>query len=168
MRQRRSKLARYMMRAEVVAENSHDEDTQVGAILVSNKTGSVIAEGFNGFARHAPDAVLPSTRPDKYEYMIHSEENLVANCARLGISMDDCFVVITHTPCRKCMRLLWQCGITELVCKQKYRDYHELLLMDDIKIEETTTPEGFVRLVYQPGDVPLSSRSDRVSSGYLS
>lgn len=148
MRIRKSKLERYMLLAQDAAEGSHDEDTQVGAILVKNSSGAVIATGCNGFVRGADDKNLPSTRPDKYPYMVHSETNLVANCAKHGISMDDCVVVITHTPCVNCMRLLWQCGITEVIAKQKYKDFDSLLQMEDLKIEEEATAEGFVRLIY--------------------
>ena len=72
--------------AEQAAKKSPDAETKVGAVLVNNKTGAVIAMGFNGFIRGACDILLPKTRPDKYVYMVHGEVNLIANCARHGIS----------------------------------------------------------------------------------
>jgi deoxycytidylate deaminase len=47
------------------------------------------------------------------------------------------------------MRLLWQAGITKVVCKDKYRDFQDLLRMDDIGILESVTPEGFTMLEYE-------------------
>lgn len=137
-----------MKMAEDVAQRSHDSETQVGAILVANKSGAILATGYNGFVRGADDEKLPNTRPEKYKFIVHSEENLIANCARHAISMDDCMVVCTMSPCVKCMRLLFQCGITKVVVKDKYRDYEDLKKMQDIEIKEKKTPEGFFELTY--------------------
>lgn len=149
---RPSKYEIFMEIAQSVAKRSHDSETKVGAVLISNKSGAMLATGFNGFVRGAPDGKLPTTRPDKYKFIVHSEENLVANCARHGISMDDCTLVCTHSPCVKCMRLIFQCGITQVLVKEKYRDFDSLKQMEDVQITETTTPEGFYLLTYQVKD----------------
>jgi dCMP deaminase len=145
---RQNKFENYMEQATVAAKRSHDAETQVGSVLVKNSTGAVVATGFNGFARGVNDEKLPNVRPDKYEYIIHAEENLVANCARHGISMDDCTIYVTLTPCKKCMRLLWNCGITRVIAASKYRDFTELASMMDLKIDQRDTEEGFVELTY--------------------
>jgi len=46
--------------------------------------------------------------------MVHAEQNLICNCARHGISMNNCVIVCTMSPCVQCMRFLWQCGITKI------------------------------------------------------
>ena len=132
--------------AEAVAKRSHDEETKVGAILIKNDTGMVIASGHNGFVRGAPDENLPKVRPDKYQYMVHAEENLLAHCARNGINVDNCKLVITLSPCQRCLRLMWQAGITEVICRDIYRDH--CIDMKDIDIEQETTKEGYHRLRY--------------------
>lgn len=142
---RPSKIANLMNLAEVVAQRSHDAETQVGALLVSNKTGAILATGFNGFVRGTKDKELPNTRPDKYPYMVHAEQNLIANCARHGISMDDCNVVCTHSPCVICMRLLFQCGITEVLYKISYADSDKVKEMKDIKVIEIATEEPDIK-----------------------
>ena len=129
-----SKFEMYMEMARVAAKRSHDAETQVGAVLVNNTTGAVLATGCNGFVRGARDNELPNTRPEKYKYMVHAEENLVANCARHGISMDNCTLYCTMSPCVKCMRLLWQCGITSIIVENLYRDVEDIQAMDDIKL----------------------------------
>jgi dCMP deaminase len=133
--------------AEAVSLRSHDTETKVGAILVKNDTGMVVATGHNGFVRGASDEDLPTTRPDKYEYMVHAEENLLAHCAKSGISIDDCTLIITLSPCQKCLRLMWQSGITTVVCRDLYRDHK--IDMEDIDIEQTTTKEGYYELKYR-------------------
>jgi dCMP deaminase len=121
----------------------------VGSVLIKNSTGAIIASAYNGFVRKAPDSKLPNTRPDKYQYMMHSEKNLVANCARHGISMDDCTVVCTHSPCVDCMRFLWQCGITRVICETKYKDFDSLKNMKDLAIKETDISDGLTLLEYE-------------------
>lgn len=119
--------------AETIAKRSHDAETKVGSVLV-NDTNAIIATSFNGFVRGANDAYLPSNRPEKYEYILHSEQNLICNCAHQGISMKGCFLVCTLSPCKLCMRLLYNCGITKIIAKDLYRDYNEVLEMKDIKV----------------------------------
>ena len=145
---RPSKYRAAMNMAKQAAELSHDEETQVGSVLIKNKTGAIIASAYNGFVRQAPDSKLPATRPDKYPYMMHSEKNLVSNCAKHGIAMDDCTVVCTHSPCEDCTRFLWQCGITHVVCETKYRDFDKLQNLLDIRITETELPDGLILLKY--------------------
>jgi dCMP deaminase len=137
-----------MAMAEVAASRSHDTETKVGSILVKADTGAVIATGCNGFVRGADDTNLPTHRPEKYDYIVHSEMNLIANCARHGVSTDNCFVVCTLTPCKICMRMLWQCGISRVIAKSKYRDLDEILAMTDLAVD-IRSEEGFVDLIYR-------------------
>jgi dCMP deaminase len=148
MVERPSKLKVCMNMAEAASALSHDTQTQVGALLVKNDSMAIVATGYNGFVRGAPDKDLPTTRPDKYEYIMHAEENIIAHCTRLGISSNNCTLICTLTPCARCMRLLWQCGITDIIAKDKYRDFDKLLGMRDIKILVSKTEDGFWRLKY--------------------
>lgn len=126
------KVENYYKQALAVAENSPDAETQVGALLINNKTGAVLGSGFNGFVRKANDAVLPKTRPDKYPYMVHAETNMIYNCARHGISTDECFVFSTLSPCVNCCRALYQSGITMVIFRDKYRDFDTQAKMLDL------------------------------------
>lgn len=145
---RPSKLLNYMEIAETVAKRSHDAETKVGALLVNNKSGAIIATGYNGFIKGANDAILPNTRPDKYEYILHAEMNLLTNSARHGISMDDCFLVCTLSPCKLCMRLMINSGVTKVYCKELYRDFEQILAMQDVLVKTNRTPEGFYEILY--------------------
>jgi len=145
---RQSKYKNLMEIAEIVSKRSHDAETQVGAVLVSNKTGAILATGFNGFVRGAKDELLPNTRPDKYQYILHAEKNLILNCARHGISMDDCMLVCTHSPCSACLRDLFQVGITKVLIKEKYKDFEKLKEMKDIDVFAESTEEQYFLLTY--------------------
>lgn len=145
---RPSKFQNYMDIAETVAERSHDAETKVGALLVCNTSGAIIATGYNGFIRGANDEILPNTRPDKYEYILHAEMNLLTNCARHGISMKDCYLISTLSPCKLCMRLMINSGITKVVAKQLYRDFPEITMMKDAVVSVSKTPEDFHEITY--------------------
>lgn len=148
MSQRQTKLQRCMAHAQVAATGSHDAETQVGAVLVKSDSGSVIATGCNGFVRGAPDDKLPRHRPEKYKFIVHAEKNLLANCLYEGIGTRGCFMVTTMTPCRDCMRMMFQAGIKRVVSLQKYSDYNDIVTMPDIKVIESTSPEGYIELTY--------------------
>lgn len=144
---RPSKHAYWMSIAESVAIRSQDSETKVGGILIKNDTGMVVATGHNGFVRGAPDHLLPTTRPEKYKFMVHAEENLVTHCARNGIGVDNCTLVITLSPCQKCLRLMWQAGITQVLCRDIYRDF--TIDLPDLDIVQEQTEEGFYLLTYK-------------------
>ncbi len=135
--------------ATTIAARSHDAETKVGAILINNESGAIIATGYNGFVRGANDSELPNTRPDKYEYILHAEQNLIANAARHGISMADCSLVCTLSPCKLCMRMLLNCGITKVIAKDLYKDFNDILQMRDIKVECTRGDDGFFHITYK-------------------
>jgi dCMP deaminase len=121
------KIKTFIKMAEVFSEESPDEQTKVGAVLIS-KTGRQIASGFNGFLRGAPDHLLPKTRPDKYEYMQHAERNLLYNCLDEGISTRSCTVITTLSPCEECLRACWQAGITTIIYRDLYFSSNDFYL----------------------------------------
>lgn len=143
------KIMAYIRRAEVVAENSPDGETQVGSILVSRQTLSVISEGYNGFVRGTNDEILPKTRPEKYEYIVHAEENLICNAARNGVRTQDCFIVQTISPCIRCARLLYQAGIDTIYFKGWYKGSDRIKELGDLKLTFTNYGECS-KIVIQP------------------
>ena len=149
-----NKLEWKMGFAEQAAKKSHDAETQVGAALFNIKDGSLISIGYNGFVRGADDSKLPTTRPDKYKFIIHAESNLIVNCARNGHSMKDSELFCTMSPCVQCMRLLWQAGVRTVYCKELYRDFHEIFEMKDITLTVDKVYPGYYKIIYKEfGDV---------------
>lgn len=145
---RPSKLENYMDIAETVAKRSHDAETKVGALLINNKSSAIIATGYNGFIRGTIDSELPNTRPDKYNFILHAEMNLLTNCSRHGIAMEDCYLVCTLSPCQLCMRLMINSGVNFVVVKELYRDFEDILKMKDVLVHYNRTPEGFYEIRY--------------------
>jgi dCMP deaminase len=136
--------------AETVAERSHDAETKVGSVLVKTINNTIVSTGFNGFIAGASDDLLPNKRPEKYEYIQHSELNLIANCAKNGISTDNCYVVCTMSPCAKCTRLLVNSGIRKVIAKELYSDFlTEVMNMGDLKVSYHVDENGFYCIRYE-------------------
>lgn len=102
----------FFSEAVLWSRRSHDSQTQCGCVLVKNKTS--VATGYNGFMRDINDTRLPTTRPEKYPFMIHAEANAIYNCAREGKSTLGATAYITAAPCTTCLQMLWQCGIKKI------------------------------------------------------
>lgn len=143
------KLKYYYDRAVATSSASPDPSTKVGALLIHGESGAVIAEGYNGFIRGADDDKLPTTRPEKYDYIIHAETNLLCNAVRHGISTNNCVLFCTISPCIKCMRMLYQAGIKEVYVKGFYSDYEQCSSMLDLNMCVTSLGD-FSRIQMEP------------------
>jgi dCMP deaminase len=125
----------YMDIAIRVSKLSQAIRNKVGCILVKDK--NIIAYGFNG---------MPTGMTNICEYknkegnlitkkeVIHSEENVFAKCAKLGISTDKSIMYITLAPCLTCARLILQHGIIKIIYKNDYRDMSGVKLLEKMGI----------------------------------
>ena len=53
--------------------------------------------------------------------VIHSEQNAISFSAKHGISTNNCIMVLTHSPCFECAKLIIQSGIKEVYYGEQYR-----------------------------------------------
>lgn len=102
----------FLSMAKEVSLRSHDAQTKIGCVLVRDNIPLMM--GYNGFPRDIDDSVLPNTRPYKYPFMRHAEENAIINCAREGISTKGAEAFITAMPCNECLQRLWQADIKKV------------------------------------------------------
>jgi dCMP deaminase len=102
---------------QVTAKRSPCERLQVGCLLV--KDNRIVSQGYNGFL---PGCQHQSIVRDGHEQAtVHAEQNAISDCAKRGVSCEDCIAYITHYPCIICCRILLAAGITKI----KYiNDYH--------------------------------------------
>jgi len=142
-----NKLRNYLKKALVAAENSHDDERQVGAIFVNKLTEIPVSEGYNAFIRKAHDHILPRAGSEKYEYIQHAEQKLLTNCLRNHIDIRDCVTIVTLSPCQDCVRLLWESGIGTIYFPSDkiHETFKHTLAMKDINIKLETLEE-FTRL----------------------
>lgn len=115
MRNRPSWDEYFLMIARTVSTRSHDEETQVGCVIV-NERNHIVGTGYNGFPSGATDGSLPATRPEKYPYMIHSEANAIANSTQ---NLFGCTLYCTLQPCLECMKLIKSSGIKRVVMAER-------------------------------------------------
>ena len=96
--------------AKVVSQRSHDIHTQHGCVI-TDRQNRILGVGYNGFPKGMDDSVLPTSRPEKYAWMIHAERNALSNCV---IRPDDGIAYVTGQCCNDCIMALWQEGIKEV------------------------------------------------------
>jgi len=97
--------------AKVVSQRSHDIHTQHGCII-TDSNNRILGVGYNGFPRGLIDENLPTSRPEKYNWMIHAEKNALANCV---VRPDNGIAYVTGQCCNDCIIALWQEGVTKIV-----------------------------------------------------
>jgi dCMP deaminase len=96
--------------AKVVSQRSHDIHTQHGCVI-TDKNNRILGVGYNGFPKGMDDSVLPTSRPEKYHWMIHAERNALSNCV---IRPDNGIAYVTGQSCNDCIMALWQEGIMKV------------------------------------------------------
>lgn len=97
--------------AEQVSRRSPDPSTKHGCVLVDSDN-RVISTGYNGPVSGLPNEMVPLTRPEKYDWFIHAEDNAVA-FARCDLRGSTAYV--TGPPCAACLRRLLQVGVRRIV-----------------------------------------------------
>lgn len=97
--------------AFVTATRSIDPNTKHGCII-TDKSHRILSIGYNGPPRGLDDSKIPLTRPEKYPFMAHAEENAILN---RNDSMEGSIAYVTGHPCHKCFRMLLQEGVSRIV-----------------------------------------------------
>ncbi len=97
--------------AEQVSRRSPDVHTKHGCVLV-DQGHRVISTGYNGPVAGLPNEIVPLTRPEKYDWFIHAEDNAVAfaRCDLRGAT-----AYVTGPPCAACFRRLLQVGVARII-----------------------------------------------------
>ena len=129
---------RFFALAQHIATWSKDPSTQVGAVIVDSQR-RVLGLGYNGFPRGVED--LPerlSDKPTKYKLVVHAEANAILNA---GVSLDNCVLFATKSPCSDCVKLLIQAGIVGVVSPAPSLD------------EPWATDAAFSRLMLEEADI---------------
>lgn len=110
---------RFLREVYLVAEQSRDPRTKVGAIIV--KDGDIISSGFNNFPRKVKD--LESRYLDKEQkrqFVVHAEANAVHNCARKGMSCLGGIMYTQGVPCSECAKVIIQGGISKVIIHNEW------------------------------------------------
>lgn len=116
------KLA-YMKAAQTFAELSSAQRLHVGAIVV--KDDRIISIGYNGmpagWSNICEDITEDGTLKTKPE-VLHAESNAIAKLARSNESGEGASLIVTHSPCIECAKLIYQSGISKVYYGIAYRE----------------------------------------------
>lgn len=110
--------------ALLVSKRSHDIHTQHGSVIAHEVTHRILSTGYNGFPPGMKDELLPTSRPEKYDWMVHAEVNAIDNMLS---PPDSAIVYVTGECCTPCLIHLWRKGIKKVV----QRNSHGTQLVDD-------------------------------------
>lgn len=143
--------------ALTTAMKSKDSSTQVGALIVA-PDNTIISTGYNGPPRYIDDTKVPTTRPEKYYYVIHAEANAILTAKR---DLKGCTLYCTLFPCHDCAKMIIQSGINKIkyLTDLKAKDWQDSKAITEnlvklanveltqlsINIKLITTLNGFVR-----------------------
>ena len=110
----RPSIHKYLMDiAKLAASRSTcTENHSVGAVATMD--GRVLMTGYNGVINgmpHCDEVGCKRLEDGKHAYLLHAEENLVAQACRYGISLLGTTVYTTWFPCSHCAALLVQAGV---------------------------------------------------------
>jgi dCMP deaminase len=104
----------YLSIAFVVAQRSFDPSTKCGCVIVS-QDNRILSSGYNGPIKGSLDHLIPLTRPEKYYHFIHAEENALIHYSGSHMDIQNATIYVTHPPCHKCLRMILQKGIKNIV-----------------------------------------------------
>lgn len=124
----------YMAIAELTAKRSTCDRANVGAIAIKDKR--IIMSGYNG----SPSGIAHCNEVGHMLHnghciaTVHAEQNIIANAAKHGISLEGCTIYVTHQPCFYCLKLLISAGVKYVIYKNSYYD--------------NLTPESYYKLIH--------------------
>lgn len=108
-------IKHFFEQAQHKAEMSKDENTKVGAVIVSEEDMVEVSSGFNCLPRGVAHTKERNARPLKYHFTSHAEASAIANSARLGRATKGTTLITTMFPCNDCCCLIINAGIAKVV-----------------------------------------------------
>lgn len=108
---------------EITASRSSCDRLNVGCLFV--KDNRIIAQGYNGYIAGCEHKkiIQEDKNGNKHNIAtIHAEQNTIADCAKRGVSSNDCTAYITHYPCYNCMKLMMSSGIKDIKYINDYKN----------------------------------------------
>tara|TARA_A100001015_G_scaffold320715_1_gene448158 strand:+ start:552 stop:968 length:417 start_codon:yes stop_codon:yes gene_type:complete len=120
---------------KLTAKRSSCERLKVGCLFI--KENRIIAQGYNGYISGCNH--IPIIKDNHNIATIHAEQNTITDCAKRGVSSNNCIAYITHYPCYNCTKLMISCGICEINYIEDYNNdnlVNELACTVNLKINK--------------------------------
>jgi len=122
----------YLKMAREWAKNSYSKRSQVGCLVVKNKT--IISDGYNGTPTGFPN-ICEDEDNNTLPIVLHAEANAITKLAMNTVSSQGGTVYVTLSPCFDCSKLIIQSGIKRIVFSEIYRKTESLELLSQAGIE---------------------------------
>ena len=101
------------------SSQSHDPNTQVGAVIVDDNN-NILSVGYNSEPNGFNSICFPWGRDGKpldtkYLYVCHAELNAICNFTGSKKDLQGTKIYVTLFPCNECAKLIVQSGIKEVI-----------------------------------------------------
>jgi dCMP deaminase len=103
---------------EALKSQSKNEKKKVAAILV--RDGRIVATGVNGYLNKGEDKMVDHHGNDIAA--VHAEMNILCFCAKNGIRVEGCDMIVSDFPCSQCSKHLHQAGINNIYYLEDYKN----------------------------------------------
>ena len=142
----------YMGLAFWIAAKSKDPDTQIGGLIVS-QFNRPLGWGYNGPPQQIDDNDIDWSRPEKYDWVEHAEENAIDHSRSIDLTNSTLYVIAL--PCKKCMLKIVKAGISRVVYFPMKPSDGSSMLNNDKQISKTEeiALAGQVKLEKFQGDL---------------
>ena len=137
---------RFMQMAETVAgwSSCYQQNRHVGAVIVRDKR--ILTTGYNGAPAGLKSCAergsclrrernIASGTMQEVCYAVHAEQNAIIQAAKLGVSLENSVMYVTHQPCVICTRMIINSGVKRVVYKNGYPDDFALQLFLESGVE---------------------------------
>jgi dCMP deaminase len=123
----------YLKMAQVWATNSHCKRSQVGCLVVKDKT--IVSDGYNGTPTGFPN-ICEDENNQTLSSVLHAEANAITKLAMNTVTSSGSTMYVTLSPCYMCAKAIINAGVSEVRYTNEYRDRSgiELLEKHGIKI----------------------------------
>ena len=128
------------------ASMSKDENTKVGSLIIDTEKKVVVSSGWNDLPVGVKHTSSRNSRPLKYIYTMHSEQNCLINALKLGVSVKNLTMLTTLGCCPTCCCSIVNSGIKEVVTP--LLDYGHTSCGDLYKHSEAILEEGGVVWIF--------------------
>lgn len=125
-------LEKYSKIVDMLSEFSKEEKLKVGCIILKNDR--IVSTGYNGGLPGKESKAIEDIKGNTRN-KIHAEQNALMNCAKNGISTNNCICIVSHFPCEQCTKLLIMSGIKKIYFNKDYKN-DENIFVTDIEIEK--------------------------------
>ncbi|HFZ5029732.1 TPA: cytidine/deoxycytidylate deaminase family protein [Campylobacter jejuni] len=141
----------FMSMAHSISTHSTANNCKVGSLLLDPTGTRVLCMGYNGTVSGTDNSCedkgwickecrwksFTLDKPDECSHcgstnlegrmitrptVVHAEQNVICFCAKNGIATEDCILVVTHSPCSECAKLIAQAGVKTVIYETLYKN----------------------------------------------